>query len=179
MVEKRNLNSRKTIYLLNDLMFIFWYRFVKPELSRITAGLGETVCDEVFSEQINSHIGYAFEECAKQYMWHSVPEKRGLISFRTIGRWWGNNPKEKREEEIDFIAYSGKKAVFGECKWRSMKIGENVLEDLMRKSELLPAFSEKQYALFSKAGFTDTLLKRSSNDNNVFLVDLDEMFRLG
>jgi len=31
-------------------------------------GLGETICEEVFANQLGSHTGRAFEECAKQYM---------------------------------------------------------------------------------------------------------------
>ncbi|MDR1960738.1 MAG: ATP-binding protein, partial [Gracilibacteraceae bacterium] len=128
--------SKKSIYLLDDWMFIFWYRFVQPELSRITAGLGETVCGEVFAEQISSHTGRAFEECAKQYMWRMLKEKKLPVSFRKIGRWWGNNPKERRAEEIDFIGFSGEKAVFGECRWRNTLLGEDTLEELQRKSGL-------------------------------------------
>ena len=51
-------------------MFKFWYRFVLPEQSRINAGLGETACREVFDGQLSSHMGNAFEEVAKQYMWN-------------------------------------------------------------------------------------------------------------
>jgi AAA+ ATPase superfamily predicted ATPase len=167
--------SKKSIYLLDDWMFIFWYRFVLPELSRITAGLGEIVCDEVFEEQLSSHTGRAFEECAKQYMWRLQKEKKEPVSFRKIGRWWGNNPKEHREEEIDFIAFSGEKAVFGECKWRNTHIGEDALEDLARKSRLFPSFTNTQYMLFSKTGFTDAL-KEKSKQGHVILIGVKDMF---
>ena len=49
--------SKRSIYILDDWMFVFWYRFVRPELSRIEAGLGEIVCNDIFSQQINSHVG--------------------------------------------------------------------------------------------------------------------------
>ena len=70
-------------------MFVFWYRFVFPELSRIAAGLGGAVCNEVLNEQINSHVGHAFEECAKQYLWRALKNNRLPVSFNKIGRWWG------------------------------------------------------------------------------------------
>ena len=167
--------SKKSIYLLDDWMFIFWYRFVRPELSRITAGLGEAVCGEVFMEQLNSHVGRAFEECAKQYMWRALKKKKIPISFRKIGRWWGNNPKERREEEIDFIAFSEKEAIFGECKWRNAQIGEDVLEDLMRKARLFPGFTNVQYILFSKSGFTGPLKSRAIH-GDIALIDIEDMF---
>ena len=168
--------SKKSIYLLDDWMFIFWYRFVQPELSRITAGLGETVCAEVFAEQLSSHAGRAFEECAKQYMWRMLKEKKLPVSFKKIGRWWGNNPKERREEEIDFIAFSGEKALFGECKWRNALLGEETLEDLQRKSGLFSGFTSIHYILFSKSGFTDALRSRAAKQGDITLIGIEDMF---
>jgi len=94
-------------------MFIFWHRFVLPDLSRITMGLGETVCGEVFAGPLQSHMGYAFEQCARQNMWRALKAQRSPVSFQKIGRWWGANPKERREEELDFIAFSKETALFG------------------------------------------------------------------
>lgn len=129
-------------------MFKFWYRFVLPNISRITAGLSKIVCDEVFSEQLNSHTGYAFEECAKQYMWKALSQNNLPFAFKQIGRWWGANKKERREEEIDFIAYSDENAIFGECKWKNTLLGEDVLDDLIRKSELFPQFIKNTICYF-------------------------------
>jgi len=168
--------SRKTIYVLDDWMFVFWYRFVYPELSRVTAGLGEVVCEEVFKEQLNSHTGYVFEECAKQYMWQALREGKTAFSFKRIGRWWGSNPKERREEEIDFIAFSGERAVFGECKWKNSPIGIDVLDDLIKKSLLLTEFKDTHYALFSRNGFTDALTNRAAEHKSIALIGVDDMF---
>jgi AAA+ ATPase superfamily predicted ATPase len=168
--------SKKTIYILNDWMFIFWYRFVLPELSRITAGLGDIVCEEVFAEQLSKHMGRAFEECARQYMWRALKKKKLPISFKKIGKWWGNNPKERREEEIDFIAFSGDKAIFGECKWRNAQTGEDVLGELIRKAGLLTCFTEVHFMLFSKTGFTNALKVRAAKAGGIALVGIAEMF---
>jgi AAA+ ATPase superfamily predicted ATPase len=168
--------SKKTIYLLDDQMFIFWYRFVLPELSRITVGLGDMVCAEVFKEQLFSHVGRAFETCAVQYMWRLLRQQRAPILFKKIGRWWGNNPKMRREEEIDFVALAKNDAIFGECKWRNQPLGEDVLDDLIRKSELFAACRSKHYLLFSKTGFTAPLSMRAEQQQNITLVSVDEMF---
>ena len=167
---------KKSIYLLDDWMYIFWYKFVQGELSRITAGLGEVVCNEVFIEQINSHTGRAFEECAIQFMWRSAREKKLPFLFKKIGRWWGSNPKERCEEEIDFIAFSGTNAFFAECKWRNSQTGVDILEDLMRKAALLPNFTNIYYMLFSKSGFEDSLKRRAGKQGNVMLIDIKDMF---
>ena len=167
--------TRKSIYRLNDQMFIFWYRFVLPDISRILAGFGHIVCDEVIKEQLSSHTGYAFEECAKQYMWQMFGEDKLPFAFRDLGRWWGTNPKNKCEEEIDFVAWSDSKAIFGECKWKTTAIGEDVLDGLVQKALLLPQISQKAYALFSRTGFTKTLRERASQTDIIMLVTPEDM----
>jgi hypothetical protein len=94
-----------------------------------------------------------------------------------IGRWWGNNPKKKREEEIDLIGLNlaRSQAIFGECKFRNERLGKEVLESLREKSRLLKGFDETFYILFSKSGFT-AYVKEQSQEGLV-LVTLEEMYR--
>ncbi|MDR2779842.1 MAG: ATP-binding protein [Synergistaceae bacterium] len=171
-----NPNPRKSVYGLSDQMFRFWYRFLLPNLSRISAGLGEKVCDEVIGRQLNAFMGNVFEECAKQYMWRLLRVGRVPVEFSDIGRWWGSNRYKRCEEEIDFIAWSGDSAVFGECKWRNQAADTDILGELIRKSENFERFSEKHYFLFSKSGFTADLAKRAQNCGNVRLIDAASMF---
>ncbi|MDR2572491.1 MAG: ATP-binding protein [Oscillospiraceae bacterium] len=170
--------SRKSIYLLDDWMFVFWHRFIHPELSRINTGFGEEVYDEMLSKHIDSHVGRAFEDCAKQYMWRALKEKSLPFSFNKIGRWWGNDPVMRREEEIDFIALSNNSATFGECKWKKERIGNDILEDIIRKSMLFSGFDKVYYILFSKSGFSETLHKRAGDQSNIMLVSVDDMFKI-
>ena len=171
-------SSKKTIYALSDLMFKFWYRFVLPEQSRINAGLGEAACKEVFEGQLSSHIGYAFEEASKQYMW--IMQKKGNmpVSFKSIGRWWGSNPKTHTQEEIDIIAVDSNKAIFGECKWKNTKTGTAVLDELQRKASLFEGFDEKHYIIFSKSGFENNLINIAKKNQSVILSGLSDMFKL-
>jgi len=168
--------SKKSIYALDDWMFVFWYRFVLPDISRITAGFGEDVCNELFEEKINSHAGRVFEVCCKQYMWHAMRNKSLPISFSKIGRWWGNNPKMRCEEEIDFIALSSAGAIFCECKWQKNRFSEDILDELIRKSDLLSFRQNVYFYLFSKSEFSKSLTDRTSIQKNVSLINVDDMF---
>jgi AAA+ ATPase superfamily predicted ATPase len=72
--------SRKTIYRLSDNMFRFWYRFVLPELSRISMGYGKQACAEIFGRPesggvFETYMGPVFEECSIQYLWRSAKSK--------------------------------------------------------------------------------------------------------
>ncbi|GHV96655.1 ATPase [Spirochaetia bacterium] len=171
---------RKTIYRLADLMFRFWYRFVLPDLSRISMGFGKTVCAEVLggakaSGKIEAHTGYVFEELAVQFLWWEM--SRGNCNFKSIGRWWGSNPRERREEEIDLLAVNDEgPVIFGECKWKNTRIDTDTLEDLIRKSLLFSQYEKKQYFLFSKSGFTAGLKKTALARGDTVLIEPGDMF---
>lgn len=176
--------SKKTIYLLADMMFRFWYRFVQPDISRISMGLGKMVCREVLSGKIEAHTGYVFEECAKQFLIREAARggriaARGKFYFKSLGRWWGSNPAERREEEIDILAFDENRAIFGECKWRNTRIGPDILDELVYRSELpeLQArFTDKQYILFSKSDFTAGLKDIAAKRKDLILVNAEDMF---
>ena len=63
------IKSRKTLYTLEDFMFLFWYRFVRPNLSGIMRGIGETIYEVSVKPQISHFMGYIFEEICKQYLY--------------------------------------------------------------------------------------------------------------
>lgn len=174
----RGKPSRKTIYLLADFMFRFWFSFVRPDLSRILMGLGKTVCADVFAKpagKIETYMGAVFEECSAQFLWRETG--RGGQSFKTVGRWWGANPKEKKEEEIDILAEDDNgNTFFGECKWRNQRTGIETLEDLIRKSTLFAGAEKKQFILFSKSGFTTQLTAIAAQRKDVKLITPKDMF---
>ena len=59
------------------------------------------------------------------------------ILFTSIGRWWGTNPKTKKQEEIDIIAeVDATTALFAECKWTNKMVDSHVLNNLIRKSQI-------------------------------------------
>ena len=123
-------NGRKTLYALEDFMLLFWYRFVRPNLSGIMRGIGETIYDVSVKTQLSHFMGYIFEEICKQYLY--LPEIYTALPFMAteFGRWWGNNPKNKRQEEIDLMAENGSEAIFGECKWKNERADLDILQKL-------------------------------------------------
>ena len=167
---REKATSKKSIYRLNDGMFRFWYRFVYKNISKIGLGLGEQVYEEV-KGHIPDFMGEVFEKICKEYMWKSkLP-----FSVSEIGRWWGNNPIRKAEQEIDLIAVnsSNSKAIFCECKWRNEKTPESVIGGLIGKAGMF-GYKEKHYYFFSKGGFTDAARKCAGE--NIRLIEFCDMF---
>jgi len=166
--------SKRSIYLLDDMMFRFWYRFVFPNMSGITSGLGNAIYEHEVKENLTTYMGLAFEEICKQYIVEEAKRDKLPFLIGKIGRWWGNNPKEKRQEEIDILAYRKDDAIFGECKWTKTPVDIDVLNDLRAQAAMFP-FKNKWFWLFAKTGFTDRVIQEAKRQNSIRLVTLDEM----
>ena len=171
------IKSRKTLYQLEDFMFLFWYRFVRPNLSGIMRGIGETIYEVSVKPQISHFMGYIFEEICKQYLY--LPQIYMTLPFPAgeFARWWGNNPKKKRQEEIDLMAENGSEAIFGECKWRNELADVDILETLQERSGLFH-YQKQSYMIFSKTGFTEKLKLREKEEENVRLISFEDMNQL-
>ena len=164
--------SKKSIYLLKDQMFRFWYRFVFPNMSLIASGFGEEVYNAKIESQLNSFMGLTFEEICKQYMYQNI--KSAPFFFGNIGRWWGNNPKLKRQEEIDLMAFEDDNVIFGECKWTNSFVDTDVLNDIVTQSEIFH-YKHIYFYIFAKRGFTDRCIKKAKDMGNVNIICFKDM----
>jgi AAA+ ATPase superfamily predicted ATPase len=168
-------NAKRTIYRLNDGMFRFWYRFVYNNTPAISLGAGADVYERI-SEQIPAFMGEVFEGIAIEYLWRENMAGRLPFVFQDCGRWWGNNPLLKKEQEIDILAYSsdGGKAIFAECKWTNEKVDNRVLKGLMEKAAMF-ARADSYYMLFSKSGFKSDIINTAQQNDRIMLVCFAEM----
>ena len=169
--------SRKTIYRLEDSMFLFWYRFVRPNISGITRGIGETIYRQMVEPNINDFMGHVFEDICIQYLYH--PHVYAKLPFLpgNIGKWWGNNPATKSQEEIDIMAVQDDQALLGECKWRNNDINMKILSQLLERGKLFH-YEKQYYMLFSKTGFTNDVREYVSNTLNLKLVSFNDICSL-
>lgn len=167
-------NSRKTIYYIEDNMFRFWYRFVLDNNSVIMRGATDRVYKRI-EPYLSDYMGKVFEDICTQYLWKQLLDEKCPIEFNSLGRWWGNDPKEKKQTEIDIMGEQDKDtAIFGECKWTNEKVDLSVLETLVKRSKLF-SYTNVHYYLFSKTGFTKGCIDRAEELGNVSLVSYNEI----
>jgi len=157
-------------------MFRFWYRFIPSNMSSIATGLSDIVYDKAIAPQLSNYMGQIFEQICAQYLMKENAKLSLPFVFGRIGRWWGNNPDKKRQEEIDILAVDDENAIFGECKWRNEPCGLRILNELIEKSDLFKQYICKHYMLFSKSGFTREVEETATRMGNVGLVDLKRLF---
>ena len=166
--------SKKSIYSIEDNMFYFWYRFVLDNSSVIARGAADMVYKRIEPE-LSHYMGRVFEEICMQYLWKQLLEGDAPIEFVSLGRWWGNNPIQKAQTEIDIMGeQDSESALFAECKWRNEKVDLEILETLIERSKLF-RYTNVYYYLFSKSGFTKGCMEKASEMGNVKLVSYKEI----
>lgn len=167
-------NSRKTIYYIEDNMFRFWYRFVLDNNSIIMRGAVDRVYKRI-EPYLSNYMGKVFEDICTQYLWKQLLEEKCPVEFNSLGRWWGNDPTERKQTEIDIMGEQDKDtALFAECKWTNEKVDLGVLETLVKRSKLF-SYTNVHYYLFSKSGFTKGCIDRAEEMENVRLVCYGEI----
>lgn len=166
--------SRKSVYSIEDNMFCFWYRFVMDNNSIIARGAADMVYKRI-EPQLSNYMGRVFEEICKQYLWKQLLAGNVPVEFVSLGRWWGNDPIQKSQAEIDIMGeQDSESALFAECKWRNERVDTDILETLVRRSKLF-RYTKVHYYLFSKSGFTKGCAEKAAESGNVTLVSYAEI----
>lgn len=167
-------NSRKTIYYIEDNMFRFWYRFVLDNNSIIMRGATDRVYKRI-EPYLSDYMGKVFEDICTQYLWKQLLDEKCPVEFSSLGRWWGSDPTEKKQMEIDIMGEQDKDtALFAECKWTNEKVDRGVLETLIKRSKLF-SYTNVHYYLFSKSGFKKGCIEKAEEMGNVCLVSYGEI----
>ncbi len=163
---KDRIKARNGLYVLGSSFFRFYYRFVYPYLSELADGNADIIYEEIIEKQMSSFIGLEFEKIALYHIRKNNAAKKLPIRCVKLGRWW------KKDVEIDIVGHDVQgNFIFGECKWRNEKVGMDVLKTLQEKSISIPEAKDKFYVLYSKSGFTKSLLDMANIDKSIMLVD--------
>ena len=170
--------SRKSVYSIEDNMFRFWHRFVLENNSVIARGATDLVYKRI-EPKLSDYMGKVFEDICKQYLWKQLLSGKCPVEFTSLGRWWGNDPIEKCQTEIDIMGEQDKDtALFGECKWTNEKVDLSVLETLVKRSRLF-SYKNTHLYLFSKSGFTKGCIDEAKKMGNVTLVNYEDVVASG
>jgi AAA+ ATPase superfamily predicted ATPase len=164
VTEENSEKSKKGLYIIKDNFIDFWFKFVFPYTSYLEMGRTEYVLKVIERNIIDNHVAFVFEKVCAEMLWDMELPFQPL----KVGRWWDSN------EEIDIVAINSfeNSILFGECKFWENKVGVSVLSKLKEKAKKVRCLNEDRneyYAIFSKNGFTEELLKYQQEEN-IFLV---------
>jgi hypothetical protein len=140
----------------------FWFTFVAPFAKEIEAKKYENVLEKI-SIWLDKYISLTFEELSNEL----INLEYDIVES---GSYWD------KHIELDMLARTNRgKVIAGEAKWKNQKISKNTLNKLQKKCELAK-LNVDYYALFSKSGFSNELIKNAQN--NILLFDINSFERL-
>ena len=168
--------GKKTIYAIDDNFFRFWYRFVPRNMSVISAGRMRLIYEQAVKRFYPDYMGLVFEKMCQEYLLRYAKDLPILLS--NLGQWWGTDSKTRREVQIDIVGapVDGNEYLIGSCKYRNEKIGIEELELLRRYAAVFRQNGIFHYYIFSKGGFTPTLLE-AEMQGEVTLFTLGDLYR--
>ena len=170
--------GKKTVYLLADNFFRFWYRFVPENVSAIDSGRIVRTYDRTVRSQLPDYMGLIFEQMCRDYLLYYAEDLP--IELNGIGQWWGTDAREKRQVQIDIVGTpaEGSAYIIGSCKYRNEKIGVDELELLRSYAAAFGKGSRYYFHIFSKGGFTEGL-REAAERGEVCLVSLEQLYEKG
>ena len=167
--------GRKTVYVIKDQFFRFWYRFIPRNMTAITSGRIEKLYDKAIKGHLHEHMGLTFEEICKEYLLYYADDLP--INLADIGQWWGSDKTTRKEVQIDIVGKSADndEYIIGSCKYRNEKIGVDELELIKHYASVFGKGGKYHYYIFSLGGFTKELLECEKR-GDVKLLTLDQLY---
>ena len=168
--------SKKSIYVLTDLFYRFWYHYIFSNKSYYELLGAEDASQEIWDE-ISEFMGLSFEEICKQYLIRQAKQKKLPFVPAYIGKWWGNNPAIKAQDDVDLLALNRKKTegIFCECKFTNKPMPMEEYEDLFLAAKAFPDAMKKHFMFISKSGYADSV-KRRAEEEHVALLTIQDLF---
>lgn len=169
--------SKKGIYEITDHYYKFWYRYLFTNQNYYDMLGLDLACEEIMGS-INDYMGPVFEKICEQYLIRAARMKKLPFIPYKMGKWWGNNPLLKAQDDVDILAFdkTGKKALFCECKFRNKPMPMEEYDDLVMAAEMFRHVEEKHLMFFSKSGFTEPVKERAKRENTVLLT-IEDLYK--
>lgn len=170
-------NSRNTLYSICDNYFSFYFMFIFKKQNMLNGLISPSLYyeRELTKERLNTFIGHRFEGICETYLKEQFYNGKMPFFAENLGRWWGNNPFLKRQEEIDILALDDEHALFCECKYTEQKFDEKQLQDL-EDSALCINRANKYFMIFSKNGISSGVEEKIRGKGNYFVVTEEDLF---
>lgn len=169
--------SKRGLYHLQDHMFQFWYRFVFENRDIIENKESDYLYDKKIQPHLREFCAFPFEEICREFLMQESRSGHLPCRLQKIGNWWGKDPYEKKQAEIDILATGENNMILGECKWQKEAIDLSIIDKLKTRARLFPGYKEYYFAFFGKGGFSDAVLQEAKKDKHILLFTLEDIFR--
>ena len=164
-------NKKKSGYFISDNLSLFYYKYIFRNMSRMNIMDADVFYDRYIADDFETkHVPKIFEQICKQYLIRR--NRKGLMDeiFEKIGKYYYDDPVEKKNGEFDIVTQDDKGYIFYEAKFRKEPVTESSVQNEIRqvKQTGLECY---RYGFFSRAGFT------CEEGNDRILIPLSELYQ--
>ncbi len=165
--------GKRSIYLIDDQFFRFWFTFVPKNMSSILSGRIEDNYAAAIEPRLSDYMGLTFEKMCRDYILYYADDLPILLG--EIGQWWGGHPQTHKQAQIDLVVSAADEnaCIVGSCKYRNAPVDADELALLKDYAAAMRHFEKYYYYIFSKSGFTAAL---KAQDADVRLLTLKELY---
>ena len=164
-------NKKKSGYFISDNLSLFYYKYIFRNMSRMNIMDPDIFYDKYISDDFETkYVPKSFERICKQYLIRK--NRKGLLDevFEKIGKYYYDDPGEKKNGEFDIVTLDDKGYIFYEAKFRKDPVTESTVQNEIRqvKQNGLKCY---RYGFFSRTGFT------CEEGKNRILIELKELYK--
>lgn len=168
VTESRESRTYRTQYRIADNFFLFWFRFIEPNIQHIEFGDAERVVDAILAG-MSEYMGAIFERIALE--WTRAASGAGCLPIRLarIGAWWTG------DHDVDVVGLDerGEVALTGECKWTNAPFGGDQLRSYLDHARALGGVARVRpdcvHTLFCKSSFSEEVGRWAAGNSAILL----------
>ena len=164
-------NRKKSGYFISDNLSLFYYKYIFRNMSRMNIMDPDIFYDKYIAEDFEmKYVPKSFERICKQYLIRK--NRKGMMDeiFEKIGKYYYDDPVEKRNGEFDIVTLDDKGYIFYEAKFRKEPVTESIVQNEIRQVKQT-GLACYRYGFFSRAGFT------CDQEKDCILIELSELYK--
>ena len=164
-------NKRKTGYYISDNLSLFYYRYIFRYLSQMNVMAPEAFYSRFIEKDFEEkYVPHIFENVCKQYLIRL--NKSGMLDepFEKIGKYYYDDPVNKKNGEFDIVTEDPKGYIFYEAKFRKEPLSDSTIKKEVEQVKATGLNCYK-FGFFSRSGFD------ISAGENLSLIELDELYK--
>lgn len=164
-------NRRKSGYFISDNLSLFYYKYIFRNMSRMNIMDPDIFYDKYIAEDFETkYVPKSFERICKQYLIRKNRKGQMDEIFEKIGKYYYDDPVEKRNGEFDIVTLDDKGYIFYEAKFRKEPVTESAVQNEIRQVKQT-GLACYRYGFFSRAGFT------CDQEKDCILIELSELYK--
>ena len=163
-------NKKKAGYFISDNLSLFYYKYIFRNISRMNIMDSEVFYNKYIDEDFETkYVPKIFENICKQYLIRLNKEGLNEETFEKIGKYYYDDPINKKNGEFGIVTLDDKGYIFYEAKFRKEPVTESMIKEEILQVNQTGLFCYK-YGFISKSGFCC----EASEDR--ILISLDELY---